>query len=67
MYFLEHITIGDIRRFASKVNIPVSRGATIVLAPNGTGKTTLFEGIELSLTGEVGRLSKRGRLCRTFI
>ncbi len=56
MYYLEHIQLGNIRRFAADVNIPVSRGATIFLAPNGTGKTSLFEGIECCLTGSVGRL-----------
>jgi len=53
MHYLEKIRLGNIRRFADGVNIPVSRGATIFLAPNGTGKTSLFEAIELSLTGQV--------------
>jgi DNA repair exonuclease SbcCD ATPase subunit len=53
MYYLEQIRLGNIRRFADAVQIPVSRGATIFLAPNGTGKTSLFEAIELSLTGQV--------------
>jgi len=57
MYYLEHIQLGNIRRFAADVNIPVSRGATIFLAPNGTGKTSLFEAVELCLTGKVGRLT----------
>lgn len=56
MYYLEQIKLGNIRRFAADVSIPVSRGATIFLAPNGTGKTSLFEAIELCLTGQVERI-----------
>src|SRR6185312_7186464 len=56
MYYLEEIQLGNIRRFAAGVTVPVSRGATILLAPNGTGKTSLFEAIELCLTGQVERL-----------
>ena len=56
MYYLEQIQLGNIRRFAANVSIPISRGATIFLAPNGTGKTSLFEAIELCLTGQVERL-----------
>src|SRR6185312_7069494 len=58
MHYLEKIRLGNIRRFADGVNIPVSRGATIFLAPNGTGKTSLFEAIELSLTGQVRHQTK---------
>jgi DNA repair protein SbcC/Rad50 len=57
MYYLEHIRLGNIRRFADAVQIPVSRGATIILAPNGTGKTSFFEAVELSLTGQVRQLA----------
>jgi len=34
----------------------LSRGATILLAPNGTGKTAFFEAIEFGLTGKISRL-----------
>lgn len=56
MTLLKSITLGNVRRFASKVTVPVSAQATILLAPNGTGKTALFEAIELALTGGVARL-----------
>ena len=53
---LNKITLSNIRRFQSDVTIDVSDGATIILAPNGTGKTSIFEALELALTGKVKRL-----------
>ncbi|WP_404972676.1 AAA family ATPase [Vibrio campbellii] len=55
---LKNITVSNIRRFASDVSIPVSPQATIFLAPNGTGKTALFEAMELAITGQVSRLDE---------
>ena len=47
---LNSITLTNLRKFGPGVEIELSPGATIVLAPNGTGKTTLFEAIEFGLT-----------------
>ncbi|MCA8404703.1 AAA family ATPase [Burkholderia cenocepacia] len=58
MTVLRKITLSNIRRFAADVTVPVSPQATIFLAPNGTGKTALFEAIELALTGAVARLEE---------
>lgn len=58
MTVLKNITLSNIRRFAADVKVPVSSQATIFLAPNGTGKTALFEAIELALTGTVARLNE---------
>jgi len=58
MTVLKEITLSNIRRFAANVTIPISSQATILLAPNGTGKTALFEAIELALTGTVARLNE---------
>ncbi|GAB2452174.1 chromosome segregation protein SMC [Hymenobacter qilianensis] len=55
---LKNIKIRNIRRFADDVNIDISEGATVFYAPNGTGKTSIFEAIELALTGAVKRLGK---------
>lgn len=54
---LHSITLGNTRRFADNVRIDFGPGATILLAPNGTGKTTVFEAIELALTGTIARLT----------
>jgi len=53
---LNSITLSNLRKFGPSVEIELSPGATIVLAPNGTGKTTLFEAIEFGLTGKIARL-----------
>lgn len=56
MKHIEKITIHNARRFGENVEIAFGKGATILLAPNGTGKTTVFEAIELALTNNVERL-----------
>jgi DNA repair exonuclease SbcCD ATPase subunit len=53
---LKSITLSNIRRFGADTTIELSRGATILLAPNGTGKTAIFEAIEFGLTGKISRL-----------
>lgn len=53
---LNSIMLTNLRKFGPGVEIELSPGATIVLAPNGTGKTTLFEAIEFGLTGRIARL-----------
>lgn len=53
---LNSITLTNLRKFGPGVEIELSPSATIVIAPNGTGKTTLFEAIEFGLTGRIARL-----------
>lgn len=55
---LKTIELSNIRRFAPNQKIEFGQGATILLAPNGTGKTAIFEAIELALTDQVSRLKK---------
>ena len=55
---LKSITLSNIRRFGCETTIELSRGATILLAPNGTGKTAFFEAIEFGLTGKISRLGE---------
>jgi exonuclease SbcC len=56
MVQLDKLYISNARRMGNDVNIEFGKGVTILLAPNGTGKTTIFEAIELALTGEIQRL-----------
>lgn len=58
MKHIEKIKISNARRFGESIEIEFGEGATIILAPNGTGKTTVFEAIELALTGKIKRLEK---------
>lgn len=58
MIHLNHINIRNTRRFGENVDIDFGKGATILLAPNGTGKTTVFEAIELALTGKLERVGE---------
>jgi len=58
MKHLKSITLSNIRRFGAKTTIDLSCGATILLAPNGTGKTAIFEAIEFGLTGKISRLGE---------
>lgn len=61
---LDSITLSNLRKFGQQVNIQLSSGATILLAPNGTGKTTVFEAIEFGLTGKVARLQDLTHIIR---
>jgi len=56
MNLLKSITLSNVRRFSADTTIELSSGATILLAPNGTGKTAIFEAIEFGLTGKISRL-----------
>ena len=55
---LKSITLSNVRRYGTDTKIELSGGATILLAPNGTGKTAFFEAIEFSLTGNISRLGE---------
>jgi hypothetical protein len=54
---LVRVHLSNVRRYGRDVSIALGRGATIVVAPNGTGKSALFEAIEFALTGKVARLA----------
>jgi exonuclease SbcC len=56
--YLNALIVSNVRRFCSETALPLTGGpgATILLAPNGHGKTTVFDAIELALTGAVRRL-----------
>lgn len=56
MKHIEKISINNARRLGENIQIEFGKGATIILAPNGTGKTTIFEAIELALIGQIKRI-----------
>jgi exonuclease SbcC len=56
MKHIEKIMINNARRLGENIEIDFGTGATIILAPNGTGKTTIFEALELAITGGIKRI-----------
>ncbi len=61
---LKSLTLSNVRRFSEDAKIEFGESATIIIAPNGTGKTSIFEAIEFILTGKVSRLTKLETLVR---
>jgi exonuclease SbcC len=61
---LKSLTLSNLRRFGENTKIKFGEEATIIIAPNGTGKTSIFEAIELVLTEKVSRLSELSTLVR---
>lgn len=56
---LKSVVLNNIRRFGADVEIKFGAGATILIAPNGSGKTAVLEAIELALTSSVKRVERR--------
>lgn len=56
---LKSVVLNNIRRFGADVEIKFGAGATILIAPNGSGKTAVLEAIELALTSGVKRVEGR--------
>ncbi|EOY2466209.1 AAA family ATPase [Vibrio cholerae] len=56
---LKSLVLNNIRRFGTDVEIKFGAGATILIAPNGSGKTAVLEAIELALTSDVKRVAGR--------
>ncbi len=56
---LKSLVLNNIRRFGADVEIKFGAGATILIAPNGSGKTAVLEAIELALTSGVKRVEGR--------
>jgi exonuclease SbcC len=56
---LKSVVLKNIRRFGVDVEIKFGAGATILIAPNGSGKTAVLEAIELALTSGVKRVKGR--------
>ncbi len=50
------IRLSNVRSFGSEVKLDLSPSVTVLCAPNGSGKTSLFEAFELALTNGVRRL-----------
>jgi len=58
LYQLEKLTFNNFKLFGEKFTINFNGNELVVFdGPNGHGKTTIYDAIELALTGEIRRLS----------
>lgn len=57
--YLEKLKIKDFRSYKSETDVTFSAGPglTVIVGPNGLGKSTLFDAVEWGLTGELRRLN----------
>ncbi|MCD6471793.1 AAA family ATPase [Candidatus Aerophobetes bacterium] len=55
---LKEITIENFRGIGSKVLLNLDADIAVIYGPNGTGKTSIFDAIEWTITGQVERLQK---------
>ena len=57
--YLEKLKIKGFRSYKSETEVTFSAGPglTIIVGPNGLGKSTLFDAVEWGLTGELRRLN----------
>lgn len=56
--YLSRLSLSDFRSYGPNfcLRLPEGRGLTIIVGPNGLGKTGMFEAIEWGLTGGIERL-----------
>ena len=55
---IKKILLYNFKNFRHKTIIDFCENITFLVGPNGFGKTTIFDAIELSLTGKLSRINK---------
>ena len=55
---IRKILLYNFKNFRNETVIDFSNGITFLVGPNGYGKTTIFDAIELGLTGNLSRVNK---------
>lgn len=55
---LKEITIKNFRGIGNKVLLNLDADIAVIYGPNGTGKTSIFDAIEWTITGQIERLQK---------
>lgn len=55
---IKKILIYNFKNFRHKTVVDFSEDITFLVGPNGFGKTTIFDAIELGLTGKLSRINK---------
>jgi energy-coupling factor transporter ATP-binding protein EcfA2 len=64
---LEHMTLGPFRGFRTPEPFDLSKQITLIYGPNGSGKTSLCEGLEYALLGEVEEAGSKRIEARTYL
>lgn len=64
---LKHLTLGPFRGFRNPEPFDLSKQITLFYGPNGSGKTSLCEGLEYSLLGDVEEAGAKRIAASTYL
>jgi len=64
---LHHLTLGPFRGFRTAEPFDLSKQVTLIYGPNGSGKTSLCEGLEYALLGEVQEAGTKRIAANTYL
>lgn len=64
---LRHLTLGPFRGFRIAEPFDLSKQITLFYGPNGSGKTSLCEGLEYALLGDVEEAGNKRIAARTYL
>lgn len=64
---LNHLTLGPFRGFRTPEPFDLSKQITLFYGPNGSGKTSLCEGLEYALLGEVEEAGSKRITANTYL
>ncbi len=64
---LHHLTLGPFRGFRSAEPFDLSKQITLFYGPNGSGKTSLCEGLEYALLGDVEEAGNKRIAAKTYL
>lgn len=64
---LKHLTLGPFRGFRAPEPFDLTKQITLFYGPNGSGKTSLCEGLEYALLGDVEEAGSKRIAARTYL
>lgn len=64
---LRNLTLGPFRGFRAPESLDLTKQITLFYGPNGSGKTSLCEGLEYALLGEVEEAENKRIAARTYL
>ncbi|HFI0468597.1 TPA: AAA family ATPase, partial [Streptococcus suis] len=59
---IKKILLYNFKNFRHETVIDFSNNITFLVGPNGFGKTTIFDAIELGLTGDISRITQKNQV-----